>query len=406
MAIEAHQSYDPAKQPQPALWHRITAGVLKALVPITILAIAVPYAYELYLTGPVAERKSRPRVPRVVEVIEVTPSLRGPTIEAWGEVVPARTLMLRPEIPGVITGINPNMTAGGEIVAGDTLLQIDERATRLAVAQAEADIAEIQARIAIERGQGQRAQRDADRSGISLTEEQRSLVLREPQMLQLEAELAAAEAIREQAFLDLSKTRIAAPFGSLVMQEEVAAGTSVTTGSDLATLVSTESFHVNVAVPVGALRWLDLEEKGRVRLTQPEVWSTGVWREGRIVRRNATLSETGRMVEIIVEVLDPMNHTVINREQPKLILGSFLRAEFEGRAVENAVELDRNYLRENGEVWVMTPDETLDIREVDIAWRGAERVLVSGGLNPGDKVVTTNLAISAPGMKLRLAEPE
>ncbi|MEM7671634.1 MAG: efflux RND transporter periplasmic adaptor subunit [Pseudomonadota bacterium] len=406
MVIEAHQSYDPAETPRPALWHRITAGILKALIPIAILAVALPYAHELYVTGPVAEKKSRPRVARVVVVVEVEPSLRGPTIEAWGEVIPARTLILRPEIPGVVTEIHPNFTAGGEIGIGETLIRIDERAGKLAIAQAEADLAEILARIAIERGQGQRAQRDATRSGIQLTDEQRSLVLREPQMAQLEAELAAAEATREQALLDLWKSNIEAPFDAVVIREEVAAGASVMTGTELASLVATATFHVNVAVPVSALKWLDLDGQAIVTLSQPEVWPEGVTREGRVLRRNATLSEAGRMVEIIVEIVDPLSHMDVNSGQQKLILGSFLKAEFEGRPVPDAVEIDRDYLREAEKVWVMTDDGTLDIRDVNVAWRGAERVLVSGGLEAGDKVVTTNLAISAPGMKLRLADPE
>ncbi|MEM1278380.1 MAG: hypothetical protein AAGH74_17805, partial [Pseudomonadota bacterium] len=103
MVIEAHQSY-PERETRPApFWHRALALVLKALVPIAILAIAIPYANELYTSGPVAERKKRERIPRLVEVQEVQPGLQGPRIEAWGEVVPSRTLTLRPEVPGNIT---------------------------------------------------------------------------------------------------------------------------------------------------------------------------------------------------------------------------------------------------------------------------------------------------------------
>ncbi|MBY8975128.1 efflux RND transporter periplasmic adaptor subunit [Rhodobacteraceae bacterium NNCM2] len=387
------------------MWHRVLAGLLKALVPLVILAVAVPYAYQLYTTGPVAERKARERVPRLVEVTEVHPGLSGPVIEAWGEVVPARTLILRPEVGGQVIDLNPALTAGGEIDAGEMLFRIDDRALKLAIAEAEADIAEIKARILIEEGQGIRARRDAERSGLQLTESQRILVMREPQMAQLQAELAAAEATRDQAILDLSKAEVSVPVDMLVMSEELARGGSITAGDDVAELVALDAFHVSVAVPAGALEWIDLNDRGIVRLNQPDVWPDGVYREGRIVRRGATLSQTGRMVEVIVEVADPMSHREVNADEPRLLLGSYLRVEFEGRPVANAVDLDRNFLRENGKVWVMTPDNTLDVRDVEIAWRGADRVLISSGLEPGERVVTTNLAISAPGMKLRVAEP-
>ncbi len=66
--------------------------------------------------------------------------------------------------------------------------------------------------------------------------------------------------------------------------------------------------------------------------------------------------------------------------------------------------LDRAYLREHDKVWVMTEEDRLEIRQVEIAWRGASEVLISGGLAPGERVITTSLAVVAPGMKLRLGE--
>ncbi len=404
MVIEAHGSYPPVEEPKPALWHRITAGALKALIPLAILAVAIPYANHLYTTGPVAERKATPRVPRLVEVIEVTPTLKGPLIEAWGEVAPAQTLSLRPEVSGTVVELNPSLTPGGEIDAGEAFLRIDDRSLKLAIAEAEADIAEIEARILIEEGQAARAERDAARSGLELTETQRVLVLREPQMAQLKAELAAAEAARDQAQINLAKSQIIAPGDMLVVTEEIARGGSISAGDEIAELVALDKFHVNVAVPVGALHWLNLEDRASVRLTQPGVWPAGTDREGRILRSKAVLSQTGRMVEVVVEVTDPLNHQPANTDKPEILLGSYLKAEFDWRPIANAVELDRNYLRENSHVWVMLPDGTLDIRPVDIAWLGAERVLISGGLEPGDMVVTTNLAVTAPGMKLRTAD--
>lgn len=404
MVIEAHQSY-PERETRPApFWHRALALVLKALVPIAILAIAIPYANELYTSGPVAERKKRERIPRLVEVQEVQPGLQGPRIEAWGEVVPSRTLTLRPEVPGNITDIHPNLVEGGVVKAGDRLIAMDKTASSLALAEAEATIAEIQARIAIERGQAARAARDLQRSPVELTEEQRALVLREPQMAQLVAELASAEAAREQALLNLNKTSIYAPFDVLVLSEDVAPGSAVTVGMELAQMVSTDSFTVNVAVPAASMEWIDVEGEDLVRLSQPEVWPAGEIRTGRIDRRGASLTETGRMVEVLVEVDDPMSQRDENFGQHRLILGSFLRVEFDGRAVPNALVLDRSYLRDDSKVWVVTDENTLDIRAVDIAWRGANEVLIVGGIEPGEKIVTTNLAISAQGMKLRFGE--
>jgi RND family efflux transporter MFP subunit len=386
------------------LWRRIVTLTIRALVPLAVLAVAAVVAWKLYLSAPVAVRTERPRVPRLVEVVEVRPATRGPMIEAWGEVTAARTLVLRPEVSGTVVALDPRLTPGGLVYAGEELIRIDDRELRLAVTQAESEIHQIEARIAIERGQQNRARLDLRRLPGQLTESQRQLVLRAPQMAELEAELAAAEAARERALVSLSHTVIRAPFDALVIDEELAPGTMLTAGSVAATLVAADVFHVVVAVPVSALDWIDQRSGQTLRLTQPGVWPEGSYREGTVERLTAGLSEAGRMAELIVAVDDPLARRPENQGKPRLLLGSFLRAAGEGRAVENAVALDRAYLRDHDTVWVMTPESRLEIRSVEIAWRGAEQVLVSGGLKAGDRVVATQLAVVAPGMRLRLAE--
>jgi RND family efflux transporter MFP subunit len=386
-------------------WRRVLAAVMKALVPLAVLAVGAAIAVSLYLSAPVAVRQERPRVPRLVEVIEVQPVTRGPTIEAWGEVVAARTLVLRPEVGGMVVAHSARLTPGGLVLAGEGLIRLDDRELRLAVAQAEAEIRRIEARIAYEDGQQERARRDLQRLPGTLTESQRQLVLRAPQMAELQAELAAAEAAHERAEVALSHAAISAPFDALVVEEQIALGTTLTAGSAAATLVAADRFHVVVAVSVSALDWISPRAGQILRLTQPGVWPEGSYREGTVERMSAGLSEAGRMAELVVAIDDPLARKPENAGKPRLLLGSFLRAAGEGKPVANAVALDRAYLRDHDSVWVMTPDNRLEVRPVKIAWRGAEQVLISDGLAEGDRVITTQLAVVAPGMALRLREP-
>ena len=384
------------------LWRRAIALILKILIPLAILAVAAKVSYALFLSSPVADRKARVRVPRLVEVIEVMPATQGPMIEAWGEVVAARTLVVRPEIGGTIVALSDGLTPGGLVLAGEVLIRLDDREQRLAVAQAEAEMRQIEARIATENGQQERAKRDLARLPGKLTESQRQLVLRVPQMKALQAELAAADAVRERAMVALSHSVLRAPFDALVVEEQVAQGTMLTAGSSPATLIAADRFHVVVAVPVSALDWINPKSGQVLRLTQPGIWPEGSFREGTVERLTAGLSETGRMAELIVSIDDPLARKPENLGKPRLLLGSFLRAVGEGRAVEAAVALDRAYLHDHDTVWLMTPDNRLEIRPVTVAWRGAEQILISAGLAPGDRVITTPLAVMAPGMEVRL----
>lgn len=392
----------PQVRPAVPLWRRVIAFVLKATIPLAIIAVAAYFSWSLYLSGPVAERKARPRVPRLVEVVEVLPATRGPLIEAWGEVQANHTLVLRPEIGGTIVELNERLTAGGLVREGELLVRLDDRELALAVARAEAEIRKVEARIALEEGQQERARRDLERLPVKLNESQRKLVLRAPQMAELQAEMAAAEAARDQAMIALSDVALRAPFDAVVVSEQVAPGALLSAGAQAAELVATDRFDVLLAVPVTALEWIGTEAGRVVWLTQPGVWPEGAYREGKIERLTAGLRTTGRMAELVVSVDDPFARLPENAGKPRLLLGSFLRAAGEGRQIENAVALDRAWLRDGNTVWVMNAEDRLDIRPVEVAWRGAEQVLISGGLAPGDRVVTTQLAVVAQGMALRL----
>jgi hypothetical protein len=112
------------------------------------------------------------------------------------------------------------------------------------------------------------------------------------------------------------------------------------------------------------------------------------------------LDNSARMARVLITVDDPL---ALNeaRGQPPLILGTFVRAEIEGRALENVVRIDRSLVRRNDTVWVME-DRELAIREVQIAFRDQEHAFISSGLADGDQVITNELSSVVSGARLRV----
>ena len=384
----------PARRRAPA-WQRAAAVVVQLFLVAAIGTAAWKAQQWIIDSAPKAERKSRERVARLVEVEPVALARQGPIVQAWGEVQAAQTLVVRPEISGTVTWVHPEVTPGGRLRADEVVARFDDRDLRLSVRQAQADIAEIEARILIERGQGEIGKRELSRLTRNLTDAQKALVLRMPQMAQLQAELDSARAVLEQAELALSRAEVKAPFDALVTAEQVAPGAVITQGSETATLVASDRFHVVLAVPATALGWLRLDGTQTVTLTQPGTWPADISRTGTILRLGSGLTETGRMIEVIVEVRDP-----ISTDAPPLLLGSFVHGRIEGEPISGAVTLDRAMLRDNETVWVNV-DGRLEIRPVTIAWRGTDHVIVTDGLEPGDQVVVTTLTSYTPGMALR-----
>lgn len=397
---------DPNAYSEPSSDRVILAAIAQLAVVVLIVGLGM-FIYNLILaSAPTAERSARERVARLVEVVEARTATQGPVINAWGEVRAAQTLIVRPEISGMLAWVHPEVTAGGRLVAGETVARLDTRDLELAVLQAQSEIADIDARMELERGQAALGERELTRLSRNITDAQRNLVLRKPQMAQLDAERAAAVAVLGQAENALSRAEVKVPFDALVLSENVAPGAMVSVGAEVATLVAADRFHVVLAVPASALEWIGQGNGQIVRLTQEGVWPQGTFREGRIVRRGSSVSETGRMAELIVEVEDPLAVAAAQPGTPALLLGSFVEARIETDMIPGTVAVERAYLRDDDTIWVMTPEDTLEVRAVTIAWRGPERVLVSDGLAAGERVVATTLSSFAPGMALRVRSAE
>jgi len=120
----------------------------------------------------------------------------------------------------------------------------------------------------------------------------------------------------------------------------------------------------------------------------------------------ATVETQGRMVELLIEVADPLALAEQSARQPKLLLGSYVRVEIEGASLPRAAMIERELIRDGDQVWIMDDQGNLDIRPVEIAFRARDHVLVTAGINPGEKLIISNLPSPVQGMALRLMSAE
>ncbi|MCA9446608.1 MAG: hypothetical protein KC931_05800, partial [Candidatus Omnitrophica bacterium] len=65
--------------------------------------------------------------------------------------------------------------------------------------------------------------------------------------------------------------------------------------------------------------------------------------------------------------------------------------------------IPRTAMRENEKIWVCTPDNRLEIRQVDVVWRRDEDLLVRNRIKPGDRLIVSRLSKILPGMEVRIA---
>ena len=126
-----------------------------------------------------------------------------------------------------------------------------------------------------------------------------------------------------------------------------------------------------------------------------------------------TIIDDAAIERMVVRFLEGSGHTVVSvadplslkspQDEPRpLILGAYVRVEITGPDLAKAVRLPRTALRDGRRVWVMKPDETLDVRKVTIAWGANEDIYVSKGLADGELLITSDLGAPVQGMALRL----
>ncbi|HEO70052.1 MAG TPA: HlyD family efflux transporter periplasmic adaptor subunit [Candidatus Hydrogenedentes bacterium] len=255
-------------------------------------------------------------------------------------------------------------------------------------------------------GQQQVARREYELLGNDDGEEDTDLLLRAPQLASKHAAVAIAQAALDKARLDLERTIITAPFNAMLQSRTVSLGSYVAPGATLATLVGTDEYWVELAVPVDELRWIQIpgfnaEEPSPARVYHEPAWGPHVSRAGCVHRLMSEIEPQGRMARVLVTVRDPLQLHEPNEETCRLLLNSFVRVEIEGKEVQNVVQVARTVVHDGAYVWVMTPESILDIRPIDIAWSGEDHLFISSGLADGDLLVVSDLAAPIQGMALR-----
>ncbi len=371
---------------------------LRRALPLIVLAGAVAAWFALVRTPPQTKPKPSERPATLVEVETVEPQDEVVKIEALGTVRPAQQIELLPRVGGEVLSVSDDFAPGGLFEKGATLLTIDPLDYELAKRAAEKTVAEARMAQRVEEGAQTVAKEDYELLGDVVTEKDRDLVLRQPQLAMARATLEAAEAGLERAETDLARTKVVAPFNAIVQGRPVNAGARVSPTTPLATLIGTDAYWIEATLPVSQLQWIEVPG-AQATIRDEAAWGVKKSRTGRVRGLAAGLEEQGRLAQLIVEVSDPLG--LADPSQPRMLIGSLVRVEFTGRELENVMRLPQDLVHEGDHVWVLAPDGTLDIREVEVALRERDHVVVTGGLQAGERIVTTNLPAPVQGMALR-----
>jgi RND family efflux transporter MFP subunit len=395
--------------------------IIRYILPVAFLGAGIMFASTMMKDPKIADRQEISERVTPVAVMLAELSSAPVKISAYGNVTPAKQVVIIPQVGGQVISVNSNLVIGGTMNKGSHMLKIDPRDYEFAQESARERIANAEFGLKMERGQQAVAKEEWQMLGdsITATAEGKELALRIPQIEKAEASLKAAKTALKSTELNLSRTVIKAPFNCLVQMENIEVGQVVSPQSQVARLIGTDEYWIQVSVPMeylSKIKFPTASEKGSL----VDVFATsGIAdnvQQGRVVKLLGDLDPAGRMARIIISVYDPLLLKDKREEKPlPLLLGAYVKVEIHCGDMENVIELPRNTLRDVADavageglstawVWVMDSGNRLQPREVEIGWRTEESVIVTAGLTVDERIVTSTIATPISGMKLIISE--
>ena len=377
--------------------------------PLLIIAVGVIIAFFLIISRPTARTQDTPVVKPLVRYEAARPREVTVTIQAQGTVTPLTQGPLISEVNGRIIKTAPEFAAGGYFEKGQTMLWIDPAEYQLAREQARLQVAQAELALAREQQEADIAREEWQKVGRG---EPDSLVLRLPQLKQARAALEAARAALRLAELNLSRTAVKAPYACRMRDKQAALGQVITRGTPLATIYAIDYAEVRLPLTDEQLAFIDIplnyhwdirgEHQPAVTIRASFAGREYQW-PARLIRIEGEIDPMTRMIFAVARIRRPFDRHP-GSDNPPLTVGMFVDADITGKTLKNVFVVDENAVHNRNRLWVIDGQNRLRIRPVTIVRREPGRVIISSGLNPGEKICLTPLNTVVDGMSVLLAE--
>ena len=407
---------------------KVGLRILAVSVPLALGALAVAYS-ENFRQLPAAKETKRP--PTAVRVITMAPVDLLPRVSGFGSVEPAREWRAVARLDGEVVETAPGLANGQVISAGALLLRLDDTDLRLSLAQIDAQLAAlvtkdetlaatqtvVAADLELSRAELDRQERLA-REGVATqakveTARRAELAARvklvdsENQLALNAAERAVLIAQRAAVARSLDFTEISAPYDLRIGEVSAELGQVVSKGQTLIAAEGIEAAEVAAQFSIGRIGPLlrtmgdgasvtDL--KARVRLPAPGhsvIWKATVDRVGEAIDPRT------QSTAIVVRIEDPYGQAQAG-QRPPLRRNTFVEVILMApkySALVAPVDAVRG-----GKALVVSPEGTLERRDVVVGYTVDDVAVITQGLAEGDRLIVTDPAIAVPGMVVKPVE--
>jgi len=420
------------------------------------LAVAIVIAILLIKSKNAMQHTASTMPSKAVKVITATPVPFRTRITAYGNAQPAITLNSIAEVSGKISFIHPKLKAGETIPAGTLVAKIDAKDYAVSLKQTEADLDASRsalkelledqktterslslARKNLKVGEAEYAriqsiwkQRLVARSTLD-AEEQKVIQLRQQvEELQgkinsfdsrkqsVESQIIRAEQEVQNRQTILGRTEITLPFDARIGTVSIEKNEFVASGSTMFEAIDLQGVEIEAQLPIDSMRKLVshlenmpmadkllLQPGGRItehlglsaRVRLVNGMPDAQW-DGKVLRLSESIDPTRQTLGVVVGVDKPYEK-VIPGKRPPLLKGMYTAVDIYA-PTRKALVIPRKAVHQ-GRVYIVSAENTLEIRNIDLQLIQGDIVVVRSGVEAGEQVIISDLIPVIEGMPLK-----
>jgi membrane fusion protein, multidrug efflux system len=329
-----------------------------------------------------------------VRVVQAETRSIAVALKALGTVTPVNTVVVRSRLDGELVRVL--FTEGQRVKAGQVLAEIDPRPYQVALAQAEGQRVENQARLTNARADLEKYRSLFERQLIP----KQQLTAQESLVNQVEGSVQSNDAQVNNAKLQLAFTKVVAPISGRLGLRQVDVGNLVRSGDTNGIVVITQMQPMSVLFTVPEIDLPAVLDAMRANNSPAvEAWD----------RAETTLLATGTL-QTMDNQIDTTTGTIklraiFENTDEKLFPNQFVNISLKLSTQRAATVVPSAAIQRASFgtfVYVIKPDGKATIRKVTLGVSEGERVAVTEGIAPGERIVLEGVDALQEGVAVEI----